>query len=96
MAYRKTKDLISSFRKSGLTQKGFCAKEGISLSALQYHLYKSKSHSSLGKDQEEAPSGSFIPLRTPDSIRQSRTRIIIIDADMDRDEIKGILSGVIG
>jgi hypothetical protein len=68
MAYRKTKDLISSYRTSGLTQKEFCVKEGISQSALQYHLYKSKSHPSFGRDQEEASSGSFIY-----SIENSRT-----------------------
>jgi hypothetical protein len=96
MPYRKTKDLISTFRKSGLTQKAFCAKEGISQSGLQYHLHKSKNHAPLSECPQEIPSGSFIPLRTPDRTRQNQKRLIIIEGDMDRGEIKDILSAVIG
>ena len=57
MSY-ETKNLVTRFKSSGLTQKEFCEKNSVALSTLQYHLTKLR-------EQIRRPKASipgFIPI----------------------------------
>jgi len=85
-----TKQLVSQYRKSGLTRKQFCARKGISVSALQYHLGKERS-GVAGGAEDWAPGsapGHFVRVDVEDGSQRSRSRtVMVIRGDIGSDEL---------
>lgn len=91
-----TRELVSAFRASGLTQKAFCVQRGIACSALQYHLSKLR-RQSLEDDAESCSSanGSFIPLHAHSSPSSCRT-IVVMHGQIAASEIAQLLRAMVG
>jgi hypothetical protein len=69
--------LVAEYTASGLTQKAFCARKGIAVSALQYHLEKIRKREEGGEeDRAPASAGRFIPLRLSESGRMPTTVVM--------------------
>jgi len=95
MAHDTTK-LVSAFQSSGLTQKAFCADRGIAVSALQYHLSKTrKSTPAANNDCTNRASGHFVPVHVEQTQGTERT-VIIIHGEIGAEEITHLLRSVVG
>ena len=78
-------NLVTLFKKSGLTQKEFCETNGITLERLRYHLYKKNRRKSNSKNDIQKNKSShtfisfnkpgYIPLKTDQNISNSYTII---------------------
>jgi hypothetical protein len=85
-----TKQLVRQYRKSGLTRKQFCARKGISVSALQYHLGKERRvHvAGIGEAAAESTPGHFVRVDAGDGNRRSRSRtVMVIRGEFGREEL---------
>ena len=65
-------NLVTTFKKSGLTQNGFCKTNGIALERLRYHLYKKNRRKSNSKNdiqkndiQKNKSAHTFISFNKP-------------------------------
>jgi hypothetical protein len=60
-------NLVTTFKKSGLTQKGFCKTNGIALERLRYHLYKKnrRKYNSKNDIQKNKSAHTFISFNKP-------------------------------
>lgn len=86
--------LVAEFRSSGMTQKRFCAKKRIAVSALQYHLSKFRRHKREGaKKDPQKPIGQFIPLQLQQTSGEVAT-IVIVRGTFGRGELSELLRAV--
>jgi hypothetical protein len=80
-----TTELISRYRKSGLTQHKFCDEFKIPHSTLQYHLHKSKA----AKHKSSSVSG-FLSFPAPPQTLTNAT-IIVVHGSFTVDQIAEII-----
>lgn len=83
MAYN-TEELVTSYRKSGLTCKQYCAQHDIAVSALQYHIKKYNAQNAA-KDYKHS-NGSFIAIQ-PSAITKKSCTVLLLKGDIQLSEI---------
>lgn len=91
MAY-KTTELVSLYKKSGLSQRQYCDKNEIALSTLYYHVKK------LEK-QSRQPVGRFLPLSVKrandDDNNKSKTKtVLLLHGEISVSEIAELIKGL--
>jgi hypothetical protein len=82
-----TQELLTQYKKSGLTRKEFCKKNSISLTALQYHFDKSKQVTSSQK--QPRPSFISVPVSAPAPVSST---IVVIRGNYSASEIAAIIN----
>jgi hypothetical protein len=86
----KTKDLVNRYQSSGLTQKGFCDKNSVPLSTLQYHLHKNK----LTSKPFKVSVPGFIPVSMPKP-PQTTSSIVIVRGIYSPTQITEMVKGAL-
>jgi len=82
-----TKELLTQYKRSGLTRKEFCNKNSVSISTLQYHFGKSKQNTHIQKSL----SAGFISVPVSRPVPVSST-IVVIRGNYSPGEIAVILN----
>lgn len=82
-----TKELLTQYKKSGLTRKEFCNKNSVSISTLQYHFGKSKQISHIQKSPR--PGFVSVPVSRPAPVPST---IVVIRGNYSPGEIAVILN----
>jgi hypothetical protein len=90
----ETKALVGEYRSSGLTQKEFCSRKQIAVSALQYHLSKLKKRKGTNGDKSRSSCpGRFIPLQFGHT-GSPATTVVIVRGSFDRGEVAELVRTV--
>jgi hypothetical protein len=93
----RTEILVETFKRSGLTQKAFCGQHGIGLSALKYHLYKTKKLIKVARNSPLSQA-SFVTFDTtsvtkPGS-KDSRIDLTIIHGRFTASQVASIVNDI--
>jgi len=73
-----TASLVAEYQASGLTQKDFCRGKGIAVSALQYHLGKTRKHNEGTSEKTvSASTGRFIPVQLQETDKAITTVVVV-------------------
>ena len=91
MAFLKTRDVVSRYRSSGLPQRVFCAKIGIGVSTLQYHLKRSKTPSINKKPRRSVHKSDFISLTPATNTHGADCSITIVRGSFSLSDIHTFL-----
>lgn len=79
-----TRDLVSRFKTSGMTQQRFCARHSVPLSTLQYYLKRERQKNSV-----PVARPAFIPLTPP--VADAPMTIMIIRGRFSKEQLSQLI-----